>query len=130
MNSKYKIAAVLLLLILIAVFGAVYFIAAPSANNDIKTFTVKVVHSDMTEKSLSYTSDDEYLGDTLLSIGLIVGEKGAYGIYITEVDGEKAVYEKNKAYWALFVNGEYAVTGIDATPINDGFEYSLVYTVG
>ena len=61
---------------------------------------------------------------------LIKGEKGAYGIYITEVDGERAVYEHDKAYWALFINGEYAVSGIDATPIENGAQYTLAYTVG
>ncbi|MBQ4539030.1 MAG: DUF4430 domain-containing protein, partial [Oscillospiraceae bacterium] len=50
--------------------------------------------------------------------------------YITEVNGERAVYEKDKAYWALFINGEYAVSGIDATPIENGAQYTLAYTVG
>ncbi|MBQ2751444.1 MAG: DUF4430 domain-containing protein, partial [Oscillospiraceae bacterium] len=102
----------------------------PSVTAGEKAFTVKVVHADRSEKTFSYRCSDEYLGDTLLREGLIKGEKGAYGIYITEVNGERAVYEKDKAYWALFINGEYAVSGIDATPIENGAQYTLAYTVG
>jgi len=130
MSRKSKITAVMLLLILIAAFCAVYLIFKPSVTAGEKAFTVKVVHADRSEKTFSYRCSDEYLGDTLLREGLIKGEKGAYGIYITEVDGERAVYEKDKAYWALFINGEYAVSGIDATPIENGAQYTLAYTFG
>ena len=130
MSRKSKITAVMLLLILIAAFCAVYLVFKPSVTAGEKAFTVKVVHADRSEKTFSYRCSDEYLGDTLLREGLIKGEKGAYGIYITEVDGERAVYEKDKAYWALFINGEYAVSGIDATPIENGAQYTLAYTVG
>ena len=130
MSRKSKITAVILLLILIAAFCAVYLIFKPSVTAGEKAFTVKVVHADRSEKTFSYRCSDEYLGDTLLREGLIKGEKGAYGIYITEVNGERAVYEKDKAYWALFINGEYAVSGIDATPIENGAQYTLAYTFG
>ena len=130
MSRKSKITAVMLLLILIAAFCAVYLVFKPSVTAGEKAFTVKVVHADRSEKTFSYRCSDEYLGDTLLREGLIKGEKGAYGIYITEVNGERAVYEKDKAYWALFINGEYAVSGIDATPIENGAQYTLAYTVG
>jgi len=130
MSRKSKITAVMLLLILIAAFCAVYLVFKPSVTAGEKTFTVKVVHADRSEKTFSYRCSDEYLGDTLLREGLIKGEKGAYGIYITEVNGERAVYEKDKAYWALFINGEYAVSGIDATPIENGAQYTLAYTFG
>jgi len=131
MNNNRKVIAALAVLIAVAIsFGLLYcnFKLKPSEGE--KSFTVKVVHSNLSENIFSYTSSDAYLGDILLREGLIKGEKGSYGIYITEVDGEQAIYEKDKAYWALFVNGEYAVTGIDATPINNGDEFSLVYTVG
>jgi len=130
MSRKSKITAVMLLLILIAAFCAVYLIFKPSVTAGEKAFTVKVVHADRSEKTFSYRCSDEYLGDTLLREGLIKGEKGAYGIYITEVNGERAVYEKDKAYWALFINGEYAVSGIDATPLENGAQYTLAYTFG
>ena len=131
MNNNRKVMAAFAVLMAVAVvFGLLYFNFKPKTSEGEKSFTVKVIHSDLSEKTFTRTSNGEYLGELLLKEGLIKGEKGTYGIYITEVDGEQAIYEKDKSYWALFINGEYATTGIDATPINDGFEYWLVYTAG
>lgn len=128
--NKKTAAALIVLVLLIAVFCVAYHAFKPQTSEGKKTFTVKIVHSDLTEKTLSFTSNEVYLGELLIKEGIIKGDKGAYGIYITEADGEQAIYEKDKAYWALFINGEYAVTGIDMTPIEDGAQYTLTYTVG
>ena len=47
---------------------------------------------------------------------------------ITEVDGEKAIYNEDKAYWAVYEGEEYAMQGIDTTPVKEGATYKLVYT--
>jgi hypothetical protein len=36
----------------------------------------------------------------------------------------------DQGYWALYIGQDYATTGIDTTPIQDGAAYSLVYTIG
>jgi hypothetical protein len=84
------------------------------------------------EKTVKFTlkTDAEFLGTALEENGLIVGKEGPYGIMIEKVNGIQAIYEKDKAYWALFINSEYATSGIDATPVNDGDEFWLVYTLG
>ncbi len=92
---------------------------------DIK---VTVVHKDGTQKVLEYSTSEAYLGALLQAEGVIEGNDGPYGLVISTVDGEKAVYEEDKAYWALYENGEYALQGIDTTPITDGGEYKLEYT--
>lgn len=88
------------------------------------------MHSDGSEKLFTYHTDAEYLGEVIISEGLVVGEDGPYGLYIKEVDGEAAVYETDGAYWSLLIGGEYAMSGADTTPIADGDTFSLVYTVG
>lgn len=90
--------------------------------------TVTVVHADGTEKVFTYTTTEEYLGALLQAEGVIEGNDGPYGLEITKVDGEKAVYDEDKAYWALYEGGEYALQGVDTTPIVDGGEYKLEYT--
>ena len=95
-----------------------------------KSFTVTVVHADGSSKDFSYKSTELYVGAVLQAEGLIEGEEGEFGLYIKVVDGEKAVYEENGAYWAFYVNGEYATQGIDLTPIEDGAVYKLEYTIG
>lgn len=91
-------------------------------------FTVTVVHADGTSKDFTYETDEEFVGPVLEKAGLIKGNAGPYGMEITEVDGEKAVYEEDKAYWAVYEGEEYALQGIDTTPVKDGGVYKLVYT--
>lgn len=128
--NKKTIIALFTLFLLIVVFCISYYIFKPQPSDGEKTFTLKITHGDNTDKLLYFTSNDTYLGDVLLKEGIIEGEKGTFGLYITKVDGEQAIYEKDKAYWALFINGEYATSGIDATPVNDGDDFWLVYTLG
>ncbi|MBQ8663379.1 MAG: DUF4430 domain-containing protein [Eubacterium sp.] len=92
------------------------------------TITVEVVHADQSTKEFTYTTDAEMLGEVLLAEELVVGEETEYGLMISEVDGEQAIYEVDNAYWSLTINGEYAQTGVDTTPVEDGTTYALVYT--
>lgn len=128
-NKKLILAAVALVAVL-AIFLGVYFATRPATAQGSKTFTVTVVHGDGTSKDFTYSTNEEYLGAVLQSEGLIEGEEGPYGMMINSVDGEKAVYEDNGAYWALFVGEEYAMQGIDLTPVNDGDTFRLEYTIG
>ena len=59
--------------------------------------------------------------------GLIIGSGD--GMFHT-VDGEKADWSVNQSYWALYLNGEYAMAGIYDTDITDGTAYKLEYTIG
>ncbi len=94
----------------------------------LKKFTVAVVHADGTTKDFSYETDETYVGAVLIEAGLIKGEEGPYGLMITEVDGEK-IEDTNKAYWAIYEGEEYAMQGIDTTPVVDGQTYKLEYTL-
>ena len=100
------------------------------SDGSMKKFTVTVVHADGTEKVFEYESAETNVGPVLEAAGLIKGNAGPYGMEITEVDGETAVYNTDGAYWAVYVGEEYALTGIDTTPITDGGVYKLVYTRG
>lgn len=93
-----------------------------------KKFTVTVVHADGTSKDFQYETEEEFVGPVLQKEGLIEGNMGQYGLEITKVDGEKAIYNEDKAYWAVYEGEEYAMQGIDTTPVVDGKVYKLVYT--
>lgn len=95
----------------------------------MKSFTVTVVYADGTSKDFSYESDEEFVGPVLQEAGLIEGNMGQYGLEISKVDGIKAVYAEDGAYWAVYEGEEYAMQGIDTTPIVDGGVYKLVYTL-
>lgn len=131
MKKNRNMAAALCAVVALAVLmAAVYRATRPTVSRGEKTITVEVVHKDETSKHFTYQTDEQYLGDLLLDEGLIRGEAGAYGLYITEVDGEQAVYEVDGGYWALYEGGAYASTGVDQTPIEDGDAFALVYTIG
>ena len=55
------------------------------------------------------------MGDALTELGLIEGEDSEYGLYVKTVNGITADYDTDGHYWAFYVDGEYAQTGVDAT---------------
>ena len=129
-KNKKIAAAVVAVAILIAAMAGIYIATRPAVNEGEKTITVEVVHKDETTNIFTYKTDVEYLGEVLFAEGLLRGEEGPYGLYITAVDGEEAIYEVDGSYWAFYQGDEYAVQGVDLTPIADGDEFSFVYTVG
>ena len=129
MNKKLLVVLVALAVVVGAMLG-VYAATRPETAAGAKTVTVTVVHADGSSKEFTYNTDDEYLGPVLLAEGLVVGEMGPYGLMISAVDGEEAVWEVNSAYWALFVGDEYATSGADTTPVYDGSTFRLEYTIG
>ncbi|HIT31078.1 MAG TPA: DUF4430 domain-containing protein [Candidatus Scatomorpha stercoravium] len=89
------------------------------------TIAVDVTAGEKTVK-LSVATDAENLRDALEPLGLIAGDESELGLYIKTVNGISADYEADGYYWALYIGGEYASTGVDATPVADGGEYALV----
>ena len=125
-----KLLAVGVLLCVMAAFLVIYAATRPETVTGGKKFTVEAIHSDGMTAEFTYQTDAEYLGAFLLEEGLIEGEEGAYGLYIKVVDGERADYDLDGAYWAFYQGEEYAAQGIDQTPIYDGDTFKLVYTCG
>ena len=89
-----------------------------------KTVTVKITAE---EQTLTFTikTDKAFLGEALAEHDLIEGKEGAYGIFMTSVNGI-TVSEADRTYWALYKDGVYSMTGVDTTPIADGEHYELV----
>lgn len=130
---KKQIKPILLLpilAVLIALLAALYLHTRPAAVPGEKSVSVCVVHGDGTTRSFQYQTRLDYLGELLLTEGLVVGEGGPYGLYIKEVDAEVADFTESGAYWALFEGDSYATQGVEATVLEDGDEFSLVYTLG
>ena len=95
-----------------------------------KTITVTVKDNEGKAVVFTIKTDAKTVGDALLENELIAGDQGAYGMYVKVVNGLRADYDKDKAYWAFSINGEMAMTGVDMTDLTDGGVYELVYTIG
>lgn len=95
--------------------------------NGTKTVKVEVTAE---EKTITFTvkTDKTTVGEALLEQNLIEGENSAYGLYIKKVNGMLADYDVDQTYWAFYINGEYAVSGVDTTDIDETAVYKLERT--
>lgn len=92
------------------------------------TFSFTVVELDGKQTHYEVHTNETTVGAALLALGLIGGEDGPYGLYVTSVNGIVADYNVDKTYWSFHVNGEYALSGVDMTDIVPGTAYSFVQT--
>ena len=90
-----------------------------------KTFELTVEDKEGVIHSYLIHTDEEMVGFALIEHELIEGEQGQYGMYIKSVLGQTLDYETDGMYWAFYVNGEYALTGVDQTPIQADTAYLL-----
>ena len=88
-------------------------------------FAFTVTDQDGNETGFEIHTDKETVGEALLEVGLIEGEESEYGLYVKTVNGITADYDKDGVYWAFYVNGEYAQSGVDSTTITEGETYSF-----
>lgn len=127
MKNKKRIALVALVLV-VALFVGIWAATRPETSTGGKTFTLSVVHSDGSSKDFTISTDEEFLAPALKAEGILLEEEGADGMYNT-VDGEKADYSVNQSYWVLYIGADYAMTGMNDTPVSDGDSFKLEYTV-
>lgn len=90
-----------------------------------KTFIFTVTDKEGNETEFEIRTDKTYVGEALLENELIEGEESDFGLYVKTVNGITADYEVDGTYWAFYINGEYALTGVDTTEIIDGATYSF-----
>jgi len=88
-------------------------------------FAFTVIDKEGNETAFEIHTDKEIVGEALLELELIAGEDGAYGLYVKTVNGITADYDADQTYWAFYVNGEYASSGVDTTPIEEGMTYTF-----
>ena len=101
---------------------------APAA--DAVSFMVVVTDLDGNETAFEYSSNAASVGEALVTEGLIEGHETEYGLYIDTVNGITADWDADQTYWAFYINGEYATTGVDGTEIVADTTYGLTLTKG
>ncbi|MBQ2324676.1 MAG: DUF4430 domain-containing protein [Clostridia bacterium] len=89
------------------------------------SFSFVVRDIDGSEKSFTVKTDAKTVGEALLAVDMIEGEDGQYGLYVKKVNGITADFDVDATYWAFYINGEYAMTGVDTTDIVAGATYML-----
>ncbi len=89
------------------------------------TFLFTVVDKEGNETNFEIHTDKTLVGEALLELELIAGDESEFGLYVKTVNGITADYDVDKTYWAFYVNGEYATSGVDTTTIEEGTTYSF-----
>ncbi len=88
-------------------------------------FTFEVVDMDGNTTLFTVNTDKKAVGEALLDVDLIAGEDSEYGLYVKTVNGITADYDVDQTYWAFYIDGEYAMTGVDSTDVVAGSTYSF-----
>lgn len=71
-------------------------------------------------------SDKKTVGEALMDNELVAGTVGEWGLMVETVNGLTLDFNKDGMYWAFYIDGEYAQTGVDSTDIVEGATYSFV----
>ena len=133
-NILTKILA-LALVVLMAVFT---FAACGKAdtNSDLDStasetktisITVTVVAADKTEKVFNIETTKKNLGDALFQEGLVTEDEHKSGYY-NYIDGVRADYTKDGAWWCFTKGGETVMVGANDLKITDGDKFEITNT--
>ena len=100
--------------------------ATPVVKGEGKTvFSFIATDKDGKSDFFEIHTDEKTVGAALLKVGLIEGTDSEFGLYVKKVNGITADYDKDGTYWAFYINGTYASSGVDATEITEGATYEF-----
>ncbi len=136
---KKKILGIVSIVIVIAALLGVYYAfreqpsnqnAGPSADGVTeriaKSVTIEVVDENGNSSLYTLSTHAEYLEGAMKEADGLVFETTDGMVMV--VNGKRADYVLDGAYWAFFVNGEYCNYGISDQPVNDGDKFRIEYT--
>lgn len=133
--NKKALLGVVGMVALIAIFAIMFVLFKPKTMQGSKEIIFEVVNKAGVSTEYEVKTDAEYLRQAMeeamaAEIGFtFAGDESQYGLTIHTVNGEKADFNTDSAYWSILVNGEYGMYGAESQPVADGDTYSFVYTV-
>jgi hypothetical protein len=93
----------------------------------LNKITVTIKFKDGEEKKLELETDKKFLGEVLFEQKLVNEEEYKTGFY-SYIDGVRADYNEDKAWWCVYENGESAMVGINEIVVDNGDEFQIVHT--
>lgn len=121
-NKKKIIIGLVALVAVVVAFIAIYFIFREKPVEGNKEIVIKVVDSDEKVTTYELKTDAKYLKEAMDEAeGLTYsGTEGDFGMMVDTVNGVRADYTLDGAYWSFLINDEYCNYGISEQPIEDG----------
>lgn len=130
-NKKAPAISLALLCILMAGLFFLYRNFGPQTVAGTKTLTIDVVYEDSSTDTYTVTTDADYLEEAIAEIADLTVDGSRteqFGLMILSVNGIEADYTKDRAYWAVLLDGVPSNYGISQQPVKDGEHYQLFYT--
>lgn len=88
-------------------------------------FSFSVTDKDGNTTDFEINTDKTIVGEALQELQLIEGDESEYGLFVKKVNGITADFDVDKTYWAFYINGAYASSGVDTTEIKEGESYAF-----
>ena len=130
-ENKRNLTIVIVIAVL-AVMGILYAVFGNKTEAGSKSVTVAVVDDQGAKTEYSCKTDSEYLLDVMKELEAdgftFEGDEGDYGLMVSTVNGVRADYTLDGAYWYFYVNGEACMNGVSTEPVHDGDAFEIVYT--
>ena len=128
-NSLKKLLSMILCVVLVAAM-ALFATGCmengkEEATGESVSFTVIVVDLEGKETTYEITTTETTVGAALMAEELLAGEEGPYGLYIKEVAGIPLDWDTDGKYWAVYVDSEYALSGVDSLAVTEGTVYTF-----
>lgn len=130
-SKKSGIIGLIALVAVVAILACCYFVFGPKTTKGAKAITITVISNDGSSKDYSLNTDAEFLRkamDEVQDLTYSGSESEEFGMMIDTINGVRADYTLDNAYWAIYVNGEYGSYGIDQQPVADKDAYKFEYT--
>ena len=139
-NTKTKTISILLILMSALLLFATACERAPAPPSDVDadtaqnigtgntTFQFNMVDGDGNVHSWNVSTNESTVGAALLGVNLIEGTTSDFGLMVSHVNGVRADFVEDDAWWAFYIGDEMAMAGVDATEIENGVVYAFVYT--
>ncbi len=126
-----KLKRILSVLLVLALTAAAFMSFAgcekPKGDNDEKTITVTVIDDKGEKTVFTITTNSPNLRGALEQEKLIEGDESEYGLYVKVVNGVRADYDKDGAWWGFYKDGKQLPSGVDDTIISDKDSYEIKY---
>ena len=111
--------------------------AATSANNqtgalDIGSgstvFSFEATDDEGNVSTWNVHTNETTVGPALVAVGLIDGDVSDFGLMVMYVNGIRADFVEDEAWWALYIDDEMAMAGVNDIDIENGVTYKFIYT--
>lgn len=130
-GKKSIVIAIVALVIVLLAATVLYFVYRPQAAGGSKEVTIHVIDDQKNVTTYEVKTDAKYLqGAMEAADGLkFSGKDSDYGLMVDTVNGLRADYDLDGAYWGFSVNDEYCNYGINEQPINNKDVVTIQYTL-